>query len=260
MLSKSARLLRDTLSPFLLVTVSALSPVLSPFLLVICFLWSPASVRLVSLCLPFLLVTVSAWSPFCPPSSPFLSAFLLVTAPALSPFCLRSCLPSSWLLCPSCLLFPFVSLLVGPCVLVVVCVLSPFCFLLSPFLSLFFLLVSHVSKNGLENASLLSPLFGVYGGAILLPVWTAASASNCRPLLLNLFHLSPSLDCCVRLALPTSAFQSFSFVSQSQVTRIGALKWCYRVLAYHLSLSKHKSTLLQGDVAFTRDTTYHNTY
>ena len=60
----------------------------------------------------------------------------------------------------------------SPFLLVIVFVLSPFCFLLSPFLlviasalSLFlFPLVS------LGNGSLLSNLFGVYGGVIYLDV------------------------------------------------------------------------------------------
>ena len=65
--------------------------------------------------------------------------------------CLRSCLPSCWSLCPPCppsvtFVSPLVSLLVGHCVrlVAIVCVLSPFCFLLSPFLSPFLLAIVSV--------------------------------------------------------------------------------------------------------------------
>ena len=72
-------------------------------------------------------------------------SFLFVIASVLSPFCF--------------LLSPFLS----PFVLAIVSVLSPFCFLLFPFLS-HFLLMSQ--KVDLWNASLLSHLFGVYGSVI----------------------------------------------------------------------------------------------
>ena len=102
---------------------------------------------------------------------------------ALSPFCylcLPSCLPSCWSLCPPCrhcvrlvsLLFPFVSLLVsllvGHCVRVVS--------LLFPFVSLLVSLLVDVSKCGLGNASLLSHLFGVYGGVIAY--WRSSRQCN----------------------------------------------------------------------------------
>ena len=76
------------------------------------------------------------------------------------------------------LLFPFVFLLVGHCVRLV-SLLFPFvpllvsllvghCLvsLLFPFVSLLVSLLVDVSKCGLGNASLLSHLFGVYGGVI----------------------------------------------------------------------------------------------
>ena len=99
MLSKSVRLAAGqrvclpspflvTVSTFLLVTVSALSPfilslspVLSPFLWVIVSVFPS-----VSFCLP------PCWS-LCPPCVPSVS------------FCLWSCPPCCWSLCPSCLLF-----------------------------------------------------------------------------------------------------------------------------------------------------------
>ena len=103
---------------------SLLSPCLSPFLLVTVSALSPFCLPLSHLLSPFLLVTVSALYPFCFLLSPFLSPFLLVTV--------SSCLPSCWSLChPFCfLLSPFLS-----------SALSPFCFLLSPFLSLFLLVI-----------------------------------------------------------------------------------------------------------------------
>ena len=115
------------LSPFLLVTVSALSghcvrfvSLLSPFvsLLVsgLVSLLVGHCVRLVSLLSPvvspFLLVTVPALVIVFALSS-FLFAFLLVIVSVLSPICF----------------------LLSPFLLVTVSVLSPFCFLLSPFLS-----------------------------------------------------------------------------------------------------------------------------
>ena len=72
-------------------------------------------------------------------------SFLFVIASVLFPFCFLSS--------------PFLS----PFLLAIVSVLSPFCFLLFPFLS-HFLLMSQ--KVDLGNASLLSHLFGVYGGVI----------------------------------------------------------------------------------------------
>ena len=116
---------------------------------------------------PFLLVTMSAFSLL----SPFVSglvSLLVGHCVRFVPFCylgLPSCLPSCWSPCPPCrhcmrlvsLLFPFVSLLVsllvGHCVRLVS--------LLFPFVSL----LVDVSKCG-RNASLLSHLFGVYGGVI----------------------------------------------------------------------------------------------
>ena len=191
--------------------VSLLSRFLSPFLLVI-----------VSALSPFLLVT-----PSCLPSVSFCPPSCLPSCWSLCP----SCLPSCWSLCPSCLpsvsfsppsclslldghcvrlvslLFPFsllVSLVVSvlssfcfllspflfPFLLVIVRVLSPFCVLLYPFLSSFLLVMfqyiaivtttefekkltsilcitfSMSQKYGLGNASLLSHLFGVYGGVM----------------------------------------------------------------------------------------------
>ena len=109
---------------------------LSPFVSGVVSLLVGHCVRLVPLLLPL---------------SPFLSLFLLVTVSALSP-CVR--LVS--------LLFPFVSLLV--CLLVGHCV--RLVSLLFPFVSLLVSLLVDVSKCGLGNASLLSHLFGVYGGVI----------------------------------------------------------------------------------------------
>ena len=65
-------------------------------------------------------------------------------------FCLPPCLPSCLSLCPPCLHSFFVSglvsLLVGHCVRLVslLLLLSPFCFLLSPFLSSFLLIIVSV--------------------------------------------------------------------------------------------------------------------
>ena len=139
-------------SAFLLVTVSVLSPfcfLLSPFLLVI--------VRLVSLLSRFVSGLDSLLVGHCVRLVSLLFPF---SVSLLVDHCVR--LVS--------LLFPFVSLLVSVLVGHCVCLVSLFCFLLSPFLlvivRLVFLLVSHVSKNGLRNASLLSHLFGVYGGVI----------------------------------------------------------------------------------------------
>ena len=79
---------------------------------------------------PFLLVTVSTLSPFCLHLSPFLSPFLLVTVSALSPCCLPflvgHCVRLVSLLSTFALL---VSLLVGHCVRLV-SLLSPFVSLL----------------------------------------------------------------------------------------------------------------------------------
>ena len=113
--------LSPVLFPFLLVTVSALSP--------FCFLLLVA----VSALSPFCLLSClpSCWS-LCPPCLPSVS------------FCLPSCFPSCWSSCPPCLpsclrllslLSPVVSVL-PPFLWVTVSALSPFCFLLSPFLSL----------------------------------------------------------------------------------------------------------------------------
>ena len=103
-----------------------------------------------------------------PPFLVTVSTFLLVTVSALSPFflCLRSCFPSCGSLCPSSLLFPFVSLLVGHCVPLVfllflfVSGLVPLvvghCVRLVSFLFPFvFLLVGHCVRF----VSLLFPLF-----------------------------------------------------------------------------------------------------
>ena len=62
------------------------------------------------------------------------------------------------------LLFPFVSLLVS----ILVCHCVRLVSLLFPFVSLLVSLLVDVSKRGLGNASLLSHLFGVYGGVILI--------------------------------------------------------------------------------------------
>ena len=64
-------------------------------------------------------------------------------------------------LCPSCLhsVSFWLPSFFSPFLLVIASALS---FFLSPYVT------SHVSKNGLGNASLLSHLFGVYGGVILM--------------------------------------------------------------------------------------------
>ena len=113
-------------------------------------------------------------SPFCFLLYPFLSLFLLVNVFVLSLFCFLL-FPFCFLLFPFCFLLSPFCFLLSPFLLAIVSVLSPFCFLLSPFLSPFllvivlhvFLLISHVSKKGLGNASLLSHRFGAYGGVIL---------------------------------------------------------------------------------------------
>ena len=87
--------------------------------------------------------SVSAFRPACLP-------FCVRLLPSVS-LCLRSCLPSCWSLCPPCppsvtFVSLLVSLLVGHCVrlVAIVCVLSPFCFFLSPFLSPFLLAIVSV--------------------------------------------------------------------------------------------------------------------
>ena len=155
--------LSPVLSSFLLVTVSVLSPfffasflspvlvghcvrlvsLLSPFVSGLVSVLVGHCLRLVSLLFPFFpSCSASCWSlgSLCPSCLPSVSLFL------------RSCLPSQWSLCPFCLpLFPFVSLLVSVLVCHSVRLVS---------------LLDDVSKSGLGNASLLSNLFGVYGGVI----------------------------------------------------------------------------------------------
>ena len=115
--------------------------------------FSTCHVAFLFICLPGLSLLVSAlfrWP--CLLLLAFLSPFLLVIVSVLSPclLCLRSCLASCGSLCRSCLpsfafVFLLVSLLVDHCVC-----LSPFCYLLSPFLSPLLVIVSALS-------SLLSP-------------------------------------------------------------------------------------------------------
>ena len=179
------------LSSFLLVIVSALSPFCLPLSLpFVSLLVSLVVPLLVGHCVRLVFLLVSLCLRSCLPSS--------------VSFCFPSCPPSCWSLCPFCLFISgLVSLLLGHCVrlgsrlvfplspvlspflLVIVSIFSPFCFLLSPFLSSLLVIVSVLSpfcfllspflsllvdvlKSGLGNASLLSHLFGVYGCVICI--------------------------------------------------------------------------------------------
>ena len=127
------------LSPFLLViALSSFSLLASLFV----GHWSPVLS-------PFLLVTVSVsfCLPSCLPLSPVLSPFLFVIVSVLSP------------------LFFLVSPFLIPFLLIIVSVLFPFC-LPSCLRSLLVFFLVDVSKSWLGNVSLLSQLFGVYGGVI----------------------------------------------------------------------------------------------
>ena len=147
-------------------------------------------VRLVSLsCLPSVSFCFpSCWSlcppclPSCLPLSRVLSPFLLVTVSVLFPFCF---LFPQTVYCQG-FSFPFLLVIVSALspFLLVVSVLSPFCFLLSSFLSPFLLMSQ---KRGLGNASLLSHLFGAYGGVIFCTcritpgcVKNISAGTNCR--------------------------------------------------------------------------------
>ena len=134
---------------------------------------------------PFLVVIMSTLSPFCFPVYPVLSLFLLVVGPFGFPS-VSCCLHFCWSWCPSCLssvsfLLPscFSSCwsLCPPCFSSVSFRLCPFCLLVFLFVSLLVSvlvcycvrlvsLLVDVSKSGLGNASLLSNLFGVYGGVM----------------------------------------------------------------------------------------------
>ena len=172
--------------------VSLLSPVLSPFLLVTVSALSPFCFLLTSFLSPFLLVTVSALfvghlSPFCLPFL-FRSSLSPFCLPSLS-FCLPSCLPSFGL-------SGLVSLLVGH-----VSAVSPFWFLLSPFLSLFLL----VTVSGL------SPFCVLFSLLVSLPDSSQELGDKLSPFVSGLVSFLspplsrganlPALGCCVRLSL-----------------------------------------------------------
>ena len=108
--------------------------VLPPFF----FLFSSSFLIVVSVLSPFLSLLVSVLVCHCVrlPSVSFCLASCLRSCLSLRPSCLPSCLPSCWSLCPSCL--PSVSLCLRSCLpSAIVSILSPFSFLLSPFLLMF---------------------------------------------------------------------------------------------------------------------------
>ena len=175
------------LSPFLLVSVSVFCFLLSPFLLGVPLIsllfpscWSlcppclpsfrlPVSMLVLS---PFLLIIVFALSPLLSPFLLVMVSLVFILGPSCLPsvsFCLPSCPRSCSSLCLVSLFFRFVSLLVGHCV---PCLYSwwSLCPSCVPSVSICLRsslpLVDNVSKSGLGNASLLSHLFGVYGGVI----------------------------------------------------------------------------------------------